>query len=268
MDHYNALPLRHFAGNLAYCMGIRLPSQFEQPITWAMDILTDHLSFFADRAVMYHADAVPMYVWQKEISLFAPVYAHTQMSLPMCSTVESVTPVAHASMYTGVEPEVHGILTYVRPKLECDTLYDVLLAQGKRIAIVAGTDSSFLHIFAGRNLDYFEEPNAISIKETAQRLIAEDKYDLISIHTFEYDSAAHAFGPESKQAFNAISIEAECFDEIVKTIKQHYVDHNTLLCYAPDHGQHATAGNRGSHGSKMTEDMNILHFYGMIRAQN
>ena len=266
MDHYNALPLRHFAGNIAYCMDIELPRRFERPVKWAMDILTHHLSFMAERAVLYHADAVPMYLWQKEPALFAPVYAYTQMALPMRSTVESVTPVAHASMYTGVEPEVHGILSYTRPKLECETLYDVLLAQDKKIAIVAGTDSSFLHLFAGRELDYFEEPNAIAIKETALRLIAENKYDLVSVHTFDYDSAAHAFGPESKQALNAVSIEAECFDEIVKTVKLRCADRNTLLCYAPDHGQHLVEGGRGSHGSKMIEDMNILHFYGMVRA--
>ena len=28
---------------------------------------------------------------------------------------------------------------------------------GKKVAIVAQKDSTFLHIFAGRNLDYFEE---------------------------------------------------------------------------------------------------------------
>ena len=36
-------------------------------------------------------------------------------------------------MYTGVDPVVHGIMTYTRPQLTCDTLYDQLIAAGKNI---------------------------------------------------------------------------------------------------------------------------------------
>jgi len=259
-DRYNQYHLKHFAGIVASVMGISLPQEFAPSIEWVSNLLTARLGGKAEKAVLYHADAVGQYIWQQYTQLLAPVYAHTSMAVPFLSTVESVTPVAHASMYTGLEPEQHGIQTYVRPKLECTTLFDVLIENGRKTAIIAQTDSTFLHIFEGRKLDYFELPNAVSIQEKALELIAQDKYDVISIHTFEYDNAAHKYGPESKEALNAVSIEAEGFAAIAQAAQQ--TGHKTLLTYSPDHGQHKTEGGTGSHGSKLTEDMNILHFFG------
>lgn len=264
-DHFNTYGLKHFAGVVADCMGIELPEGYAPGIGWVSDILKARMGGCADRAILYHADAVGQYIWQKYTDLFAPVYANTSMAVPFISTVESVTPVAHASMYTGMDPEGHGIKTYDRPQLTCDTLFDVLIRLGKKVAIVAQADSTFVHIFKGRELDYFECENcAVDVQETALRLIEEDKYDVISIHTFDYDNAAHAFGPESKQGLNAISLEAEGFQRIADAVRAWEAPHRTLLTYSPDHGQHPVMGGRGSHGSKQTEDMNILHFFGTI----
>lgn len=263
-DHYNTYKLSSFAGIAAEVMGVELPETFAPAIPWVASILKARLGGRADRALLYHADAVGQYIWQKYPPLFAPVYAETSLAVPFISTVESVTPVAHASMYTGLEPEGHGIRTYVRPKLECTTLFDVLIALGLRPAILAQEDSTFLHIFAGRDMDYYEEPNAIAIQEKAKELIKEDKYDVISIHTFDYDNAAHHYGPESKEGLNAIEIEAQGFYDLAELIKSVWKDHRTLLTYSPDHGQHLTMGGGGAHGSKMVEDMNILHFFGTV----
>ena len=170
-DHYNKFPMKTFAGTVAGCMGLPLPETYADGIGWLSDILVKRMGGTADRVVLYHADAVGQYMWQKYTELFAPVYAHTSVALPMLSTVESVTPVSHASMYTGLDPEGHGICTYVRPQLTCSTLFDVLKAAGKRVAIVAQADSTFLHIFAGRDIEYYEEPNAIGVQEKALELI-------------------------------------------------------------------------------------------------
>lgn len=263
-DYYNRFPMKVFAGTVADCMGLQLPETYAKGVSWVSDILRQRMGGTADRVVLYHADAVGQYIWQQYTELFAPVYAHTSLALPMVSTVESVTPVSHASMYTGLDPEEHGICTYVRPQLTCSTLFDVLTAAGKKVAIVAQADSTFLHIFKGRNVDYFEEPNAVGVQERALALIATDSYDVISIHTFDYDNAAHAYGPESKEGLNAISLEAEGFDRIARALMTHAEKHRTLLTYSPDHGQHLVTGGRGAHGSKMIEDMNVVHFFGTI----
>ena len=179
-DHYNLFPMKTFAATVADCMDLPLPETYAKGIDWVSALMKQRMGGTADRVVLYHADAVGMHIWQKYTDLFAPVYAHTSLAVPMLSTVESVTPVSHASMYTGLDPEQHGIMTYVRPKLECSTLFDVLLAAGKKVAIVAQLDSTFLHIFEGRNLDYFEAKNAIEVQEKALELIATDEYDVIS----------------------------------------------------------------------------------------
>ena len=260
-DHYNLYPLKHFAAIVADAMEIELPDGYEKTIPWVSSILKERLGAKADRAVLYHADAVGMYIWQKFTNLFAPVYRYSSLSVPFLSTVQSVTPVAHASMYTGLDPAGHGIETYVRPKLNCSTLFDVLIENSKKTAIIAQTDSTFLHIFAGRELDYFECKNNIEIREKALELIKADVYDVISIHTFDYDNAAHAYGPESKEGLNAISIEAETYALIAKELEKQKDKYKILLTYSPDHGQHLTEGGTGTHGSKLIEDMNVLHFF-------
>ncbi len=263
-EHYNKYPLKHFAATVAECMELTLPDTYAPPIGWLCDILKERLGEKADRVVLYHADAVGLYIWQKYTNLFAPVYKNTTVNLPFISTIPSVTPVAHASMYAGIDPEEHGIQSYTRPQLTCDTMFDQLVKAGKRVAIIAMTDSTFLHIFKGRDIDYFEVKNAVEIKEKAIELIRTDEYDVISIHTFEYDDASHAFGPESRQALNAVSIEAEVFAEIVDELRKFADKHRILYTYSPDHGQHLTDGGTGSHGSEKTEDMNIIHFFGTI----
>ena len=264
-EHFNKYHLTHFAGIVANAMGIELPEPFAPTINWLSNIIHNRMNGKADRAVLYHADAVGQYIWQQYTQLFAPVYAHSSLAVPFTSTVMSVTPVAHASMYTGLEPDQHGIQTYVRPQLTCMTLYDVMLDMGLKPAILAQKDSTFLHIFAGRNMDYFEEPNALAIQERALELLKEDKYDLISIHTFDYDDAAHAYGPESREGLNAIALEAQGYADIASYIEECWKGkHKTLLSYSPDHGQHLLEGGNGAHGSKMNEDMNILHFFECI----
>lgn len=264
-DHFNHFELKQFAATVAQCMEFPLPESYAPAVGWAAEILKTRLGGKADRVVAFHADAVGQYIWQKYTNLFAPVYANTSMALPFLSTVESVTPVAHASMYTGLSPEEHGIQTYVRPQLTCSTLFDELLAAGRKPVIIAQDDSTFLHIFAGRDMPYFECPNALSVIEKAIGVIESGEYDFVSIHAFDYDNAAHAFGPESKQGLNAVSLEAEGFDRIAAAVRRAWKGQRTLLTYSPDHGQHLTAGGTGSHGSKMIEDMNILHFFGTVR---
>lgn len=277
-DHYNHYPLKHFAGIVADCMGMTLPEPFAPPVSWVTQILKERLGGPADRVVLYHADAVGQYIWQKYPFLFAPVYRHTSLSIPFRSTVASFTPVAHASMYTGMDPDGHGIHTYTRPQLTCATLFDELIKAGKRPAIICGKDSTFEHIFAGREMDYFPMNNAVEIQEKALELIASDKYDVISIHSFDYDDASHYFGPESKQGLNALALEADGFHRLAEAMEQFRGQHRILLTYSPDHGQHSTANAAeeaqvegvditrfvGMHGSKMIEDMNILHFFGTI----
>ena len=263
-EHFNRYHLKHFAATIASCMEIELPPSYAPPIEWASSILKKRMGGPADRVVLYHADAVGMYIWQKYTDLFAPVYEHTTLNIPYSSTIAPVTPVAHASMYTGLLPKHHGISGYVRPQLTCSTLYDVLIEQDKKVAIVCQEDSSFSRIFAGRNMDYFIADTAQDIQEKALELIASDNYDLISIHSYDYDTASHANGPESPAALEQLAIEVNGFDRICKALKAFEGKHRILFSYSPDHGQHLVPGGSGDHGLLMAEDINVLHFLGTL----
>ena len=264
-EHFNRYHLKHFASTVAACMDIELPEPFAPPIDWAANILKKRLGGSADRVVLYHADAVGMYIWQKYTDLFAAVHEHTTVTIPYSSTIDPVTPVAHASMYTGLLPKHHGISNYVRPKLSCSTLYDELIARGKKIAVVCMDDSSFCRIFADRDMDYFVLPeDALLIQEKALELIESDKYDLISIHSYDYDTASHANGPESAAALEKLAIEVDGFDRICKALQKFAGKHRILYSYSPDHGQHLVPGGTGNHGLLMAEDINVLHFLGTI----
>ena len=263
-DHFNMYEMKRLAGTWAKCMDLKVPDSYAEPIEWVSNILLERMGGPADKVVLYHADAVGLYIWQKYTNYFASVYANTSLALPLLSTVQSVTPVAHASMYTGLDPAGHGIQTYIRPQLKCSTLYDEMIAQGKKPVILAQDDSTFLHIFKGREMDYYNEPNAELIQEKALELIRGGGYDLLSIHTFEYDDAAHHYGPESKEALNALAIEARGFMRIAEALRENKNGLRILLGYCPDHGQHLEPGGNGAHGSKLPEDMNVVHFYGVI----
>lgn len=261
--YYNSYPLTSLAATLAAAAGVSPPAVAEPPLSWVRDNIAALAGGSVDRIFMYHSDAIPMYVYQQHTALFEPVFPHVQMAVPFLSTVESVTPVSHATMYTGASPKVHGIETYVRPVLTVDTLYDAFLREGKKCAIIAMPDSSFLHIFANKELDYFTVKDALEAEQVALRLFAEDRHDLISLHTFEYDNSAHAFGPLSQRALDSAAHEAVIFSRLAQALKAAWTNHRTLIGYAPDHGQHLTEDGGGAHGSLLPEDMNILHFYGV-----
>ena len=182
-DYFNSYSMKRFAGTIARCMDMELPEGYAEGINWVADILKQRMGGASDRMVLYHADAVGQYIWQQYTDLFAPVYSHTSLAIPFVSTVPSVTPVAHGSMCSGLDPESHGIQSYTRPRLSCDTLFDQWIRAGKKVAIVAMNDSTFLHIFSGRELDYFSVNNPVEVQEKALELIESDQYDVISIHT-------------------------------------------------------------------------------------
>ena len=64
-DYYNNYSLKHFAGIVADCMDLELPKTFAPSVPWVSEMLKERLGGAADRAVLYHADAVGQYIWQK-----------------------------------------------------------------------------------------------------------------------------------------------------------------------------------------------------------
>ena len=81
----------------------------------------------ADRLFMYNPDAIAEWLFEKYPAFFIEATARTELQLPYETVMPSVTPVCFGTMYTGVQPAVHGIRKYEKPVLKIETLFDQLI---------------------------------------------------------------------------------------------------------------------------------------------
>ena len=216
-----------------------------------------------DRAVIYNPDAVALWVYMKYTDKFADAHAVSDIALPVLSVMPSVTPVCFASMYTGVMPEIHGIRKYEKPVLRVETLFDRLLAAGKKCAICSTEGDSISKIFLERDMDYFIYDTEDEVNSKALELIEKGEHDLIVIYNGDYDGTMHREGPEGDESLKHLDKNIVVYKEIVEAIKKHRKGERVFYGFCPDHGCHEIDGGCGSHGLDCEEDMNVIHFYGM-----
>jgi hypothetical protein len=218
-----------------------------------------------EKCVLYSPDAIGMSLYQTYPGVFDPVLRYAPIQVPVRSVVPPKTPVCYASMFTGAMPEVHGTLTYQKNVVRCDTLFDALIRAGKRVAIVAVSGCSMDSIFRDRELDYFSESYDEDVTERTISLITSGNYDFIVAYHQGYDDALHETEPESGKAIEAMANHIASFVEIAGVIERNWDRHTSLIAFAPDHGAHTDSSTgKGTHGEDIPEDMNIMHFFGVI----
>lgn len=215
----------------------------------------------ADRIFMYNPDAVAEWIYRKYPEFAREVQARTELELPFCTVMPSVTPVCFGTMYTGAQPSVHGIQKYEKPVIRIDTFFDALIRVGKKPAIVADSECSMGKIFLEREMDYFLYDTVEEINAKAAELILADEYDVICVYNGNYDSIMHKNGPEAPVSLAALKQNSSAFGTFSELIRNHWQHHNTLVGFAMDHGCHEIDGDCGSHGLDMPEDLNIVHCY-------
>lgn len=259
-DIYCPLSLTGVAAALTGALGADAPQSAAPPL----EALTALCEGGVDRVLMYNPDAIALWLFEKYTDLFLPVLRHIRCTLPLRTVMPSVTPVCFGTMYTGALPEVHGIQSYTKPVIRTDSVFDALIRAGKKPCIVSTGNDSMSRIFLERDMDYciVDTPDEANAKAAA--LIAEDRYDLIAVYNGNFDSTMHKFGPESREALDALRHNVRAFDTLANAVRTHWRAHKTLLAFAPDHGCHEIDGDCGSHGLEMPEDMNIIHFYGVL----
>ena len=263
----NTDSLTSLSGALAYAMGIEAPAQAEAANEKLCRYLDEALpGEKVSRVFMYNPDAIAQWLYQKYPHMFAEAKQRTDMELPLCTVMPSVTPVCFGTMYTGAEPEIHGIKGYVKPVIRIDTLFDALLRNGKKTAIVSTAGDSMSKIFLDRDMDYFILDIVEEVNAKACELIIENKYDFIAVYNANYDSCMHKYGPESIEALAELRCNVRAFGMFSELIAEHWKNHNALIGFAMDHGCHEIDGNCGSHGLDMEEDLNITHFYKVLKA--
>ncbi len=265
----NSTSLDTLCAALAYAMGIDAP-ECAAPANTDLCAYIDQ-TFGAqkcDRIFMYNPDAIAQWITEKYPPFLNEVAQRTDIKVPFCTVMPSVTPVCFGTMYTGAQPAIHGIQAYVKPVITIDTIFDALLRCGKKPAIVSTAKDSMSKIYLERAMDYFIYDTVEEVNAKAAQLIAEDTYDFIAVYNGNYDSYMHKFGPESVQALGELRANARTFGTFFEMIKTYWGKHNTLVGFAMDHGCHEIDGDCGSHGLDMEEDLNIVHFYKALPAQN
>jgi len=218
------------------------------------------------KAFIYAPDALGEGVYRDYEALYKHVKELAPVEVEMRSVLPTSTPVCFASMFTGAEPEAHGIRRYEKPVLGCDTLFDAVSRAGRRVAIVAVKDSSIDLIFRGRAIDYYTETYDPEVMRRALNLLGEGVYDLVVAYNQEYDDMMHRLTPRSAEAIEAFKRHLEAFRVLGETFNEAYSAENRVIAFCPDHGTHVDpATGRGAHGTDSAEDVEVRHFWCMNR---
>ena len=264
----NTVSLDRLCATLAYAVGIEKPVLANEKIDDFAAYIDKTLDGGkADRIFMYNPEAIAHWVSDKYPDFIPEVKAHAPYALPLRTVMPSVTPVCFGTMYTGTQPDVHGIKKYEKPVIKVDSLFDAMLRAGKKCAIVCTDGDSLSRIYNERNMDYFYYRSIEEVNAKAAELILSDEHDLIVVYNGDYDGTMHRWGPEHPLSLGALRANARTFAEFAALIETHWQKHNTVLGFAMDHGCHEIDGGCGSHGLDMDEDMDILHFYKAIKGE-
>lgn len=215
-----------------------------------------------ERCLVFAPDALGDQVRSARPDLAAAVAALAPLAVPLRSIDPPWTPVCFASMFTGAPPAVHGIRRYEKPVLSVDTVFDAFARAGRRVALVAVTDSSIDRIFRGRALDYFSEKYDPWVTEKALSLVAADRHDLVVAYHQEYDDVMHALGPAHPRALRGARNSVEAFADLAAAFDAGWARHHRALVFAPDHGAHPDAATGGgAHGTADAADMDLAHWW-------
>lgn len=261
----NEKSLDTICASLTYAMGIEPPANAAQP-NEALVAYIDEVfgGEKADRILMFNPDAVAQWIYEKYASLCREATHYTDVAIPLRTVMPSVTPVCFATMYTGLQPEAHGIRKYTKPVLTVETIFDAMVKAGKKCALVTSGDCSMSKIFLERNIDYFHYAKGDSVNRVnamAAEIIIRDQHDFVAVYNGNYDTIMHKHGPESLEALSELRANSIDFATLSNLVERNWTSHNSLVGFAMDHGCHEIDGGCGSHGLDMPEDLNIVHLY-------
>jgi len=222
-----------------------------------------------ERCLVYCPDAIGTTVIAENAAIFKPLKEIAPHSISLLSVFPPKTPVCFASMFTGAEPEAHGIRRYVQRVLDCDTLFDALIRAGRRIAIATVKGSSMEVLFKGRRIDLYAGADDQDVTEHALRLIEADGHDLVIAYHQGYDDTLHKKGLRSAEALAGIERHVAAFGRLVEACHSGWSRHSRTVLFAPDHGAHVDkATGTGDHGEDIPEDMEVTHFAGLAAGDN
>ena len=262
------IDIRSMTPTICSLFGVDLPAlSTGRTVDQVMNAAAEAASGCIDRCLLYTPDAVGTAVYRDNRALFEPVLGLAPIEVSLLSVVPPKTPVCYASMFSGSSPESHGIQSYIKKVLTCETLFDVMARAGKRVAIVAVAGSSMDILFRGREIDYFSEAYDNEVTKCTLELVEADDHDLIIAYHQEYDDALHESDPRSPEALAAVGNHIRSFVSFADVCDAAWGGHTRLVTFAPDHGAHLDPSTgKGTHGDDIPEDMQLTHFFGLSPA--
>jgi predicted AlkP superfamily pyrophosphatase or phosphodiesterase len=217
-----------------------------------------------EKTLLYAPDAIGEWLFQAYKPEFKEVIEEAPIQVQVRARKPSYTPVCYGSMFTGMKPIEHGITRYMRPVLKVETLFDIMIESGKKIALVAVKDCTIHLIFRGRDIDYYSEKYDQQVAERVLELLEKADYDLIVAYNEEYDYLMHRTTPTDPEAIVAFRSHLRTFKALADAFNKRYKNHNRIIAFLPDHGTHVDPeSGKGSHGTDTPEDMEIRHFWGI-----
>gem|GEM_PF-907483 len=171
----------------------------------------------------------------------------------------SVTPVAHASLFTGAYPEDHG---YEGPgdSLEAETIFEVAENSGYRTALIDGKGGRIAGLERGvsyvkNDVDYRKigDPDAdLRVMENAIRIFVQHRPTIMFVLLPMVDSTGHSYGHTSQEYRRAIERADRAIGILVENLRALGLYENTYIVVVSDHGMTGT-----DHGSIELGDMAI-----------
>ena len=250
--------------SICHLLGIKPPDVSGEP---ALDMVISTLEkkdFPLEKCLIVTQDAIGAHLWRTHESELRKMLPLVPLRVPLRAVFPPVTPVCFASIFTGAQPAVHGIQSYTRPVLECDTIFDALARANKKVAIVSVKNSSIDLIFRNRDITYFSEDDDQAVAQQTLELIRGNEYDVIVTYQADYDDNLHRTEPFSPGCVEALVRHIQDFRKMAEAANLRWKDKGHVIAFAPDHGAHVDPSTgKGHHGLDIPEDMDIFHCYGI-----
>lgn len=185
-------------------------------------------------------------------------------NLSAVTVMPSITPAAHASMLTGVDPPVHGIVDYNAKTLRTPTIMAYLRRQGIKSCFVAAKPGL---AFLSTEADYRFDPALLSpdngnasdadAKAMARSLELRQKglCSLIIMNLPATDLIGHRYGPNSSEISQQLAYLNSMLDKFLQV--EGVADGNIIL--TADHGMcpGSTGSAGGYHGTNESCSMRV-----------
>ena len=249
--------MRALAPTVAALLKVRPPAGSE---VGTVPEVVNHLGL-VERLAMVVIDAFGLATWDYARDHCPTVNAlAANHLLPIYSVLPAITPVNFATMATGASPQVHSIRART-DRLELETLFDVLRAEGRSTAAVGralSTVGILLAPFADTG-GVAESNEDREVLDLGLKILREDKPDYLLLQFLAVDAASHRHGPFSPRNAQAV---AETEARLRVLIGQLAAQEYALLLLA-DHGQHTSSlkeqrpGHIGTHDGTVEEDVRV-----------